>query len=52
MYMPFAGNYDMLLSANDATLKKMSTAFRKYYQQMKKNVKQLAAARPLRRKEA
>jgi hypothetical protein len=52
MYMPFAGNYDMLLSANDATFKKMSSAFRKYYQQMKKTVKQLAATRPLRWTEA
>jgi hypothetical protein len=46
--MPFAGNYDMLLSANNAHSKTMSTAFRKYYHQMKKNVKQLAATRPLR----
>jgi hypothetical protein len=52
MYMPFAGNYDMLLSGNEASLKKISAIIKKGYQQVGKKFKALNALKPLRSAQA
>jgi hypothetical protein len=52
MYMPFAGNYDMLLSGNEATLKKISAIIKKGYQQAGKKFSAWSAWKPLKSAQA
>lgn len=52
MYMPFAGSYDMLISDNSASMKKLSAIIKKGYQQVGKTWKALNALKPLRSAQA
>jgi hypothetical protein len=52
MYMPFAGNHDMMISNNAASMKKLAAFITNGYQQVGKTVKALVSSKPLKWTEA